>query len=173
MKKRTLLLAGAALCSRQRAIVVAATRGGLWRRGRRRPGAARGAPHAVPVEVAPAVKKTDAVRIEALGTVTPIASVAVKTRIDTEIIGVHFRDGAMVRRATFCSRSTVAQIEAQIKQVEGLLAGAKAQLEQAERDVPRYTELLAKNATTMVTLNNAQTQVNIWRAAVDSNTGHA
>ena len=61
-------------------------------------------------------------------------------------------------------------IEAQIKQVEGLLKGAKAQLEQAQRDVERYTELLAKNATTQVTLSNAKTQVNIFGAAVESNT---
>jgi RND family efflux transporter MFP subunit len=51
-----------------------------------------------------------------------------------------------------------------------LLAGAKANLEQAERDVARYTELIAKNATTLVTLQNARTQTNIYRASVDSNT---
>jgi membrane fusion protein, multidrug efflux system len=61
-------------------------------------------------------------------------------------------------------------LEAQAKQIEGLLAGAKANLEQAERDVTRYTELVAKSATTIVTLQNARTQVNIWRASVDSNT---
>src|SRR5262249_8320691 len=61
-------------------------------------------------------------------------------------------------------------IEAQVRQVEGLLAGAKANLEQAERDVARYTELIAKNATTLVTLQNARTQTNIYRASVDSNT---
>ena len=44
-----------------------------------------------------------------------------------------------------------------------------AQLEQAERDVQRYGELIAKNATTQVTLNNAQTQVNIARAVAASN----
>ena len=53
--------------------------------------------------------------------------------------------------------------------MEGLLNGAKANLEQAERDVARYTELVAKNATTIVTLQNARTQVNIYRASVDSN----
>ena len=52
-----------------------------------------------------------------------------------------------------------------------MLEGAKANLEQAERDVARYTELIAKNATTQVTLNNSRTQVNIWRASVYSNTG--
>jgi RND family efflux transporter MFP subunit len=51
-----------------------------------------------------------------------------------------------------------------------VLAGAKAQLEQAERDVQRYTELMTKNATTLVTLQNAKTQVNILRATVGSST---
>src|SRR3954447_24570697 len=42
----------------------------------------------VAVEVATAVKQSTPVQIEALGTVTPIASVALKSRIDTEIMGV-------------------------------------------------------------------------------------
>jgi RND family efflux transporter MFP subunit len=61
-------------------------------------------------------------------------------------------------------------IEAQIKQTQGILTGARAQLEQATRDVERYTALVAKNATTIVTLSNAKTQVNIFTAAVESNT---
>ena len=43
------------------------------------------APRAVPVEVVTAVKKKVPVRVDLLGTVTPIASVAVKTRVDTEV----------------------------------------------------------------------------------------
>jgi RND family efflux transporter MFP subunit len=52
--------------------------------------------------------------------------------------------------------------------VEAVIAGAEAQLEQALRDVTRYTDLVAKNATTVVTLNNAQTQVNMSRATAES-----
>src|SRR5262249_830069 len=111
------------------------------------------------------------VLVEALGTVTPIASVAIKPRVDSEIVKVHFQDGAMVREGEVLFSLDARTIEAQIKQVQGLLDGAKAQLEQAERDVARYVDLLAKNATTQVTLNNARTQVTIWRASVDSNTG--
>ena len=44
------------------------------------------------VEVATAIKKTVPVRIEALCSVTPIASREIKSRIDTEIVGVHFSD---------------------------------------------------------------------------------
>jgi multidrug efflux pump subunit AcrA (membrane-fusion protein) len=125
----------------------------------------------VPVEVTLAQKIQVPVRIDALGTVTPIASVAVKTRVDSEIIGVHFRDGAIVRQGDLLFTLDSRAIEAQIKQVTGVLEGAKAQLDQAERDVARYTELFAKNATTQVTLNNARTQVTLWRASVNSNTG--
>jgi multidrug efflux system membrane fusion protein len=170
MKKRTLVL-GALGMLVAAGIVVAATRGGLWSGGAVAQAPRPNAPRAVPVEIATAAKKTIPVRLEALGSVTPIASVAIKTRIDSEIVDVHFRDGAMVRKGDLLFTLDSRALDAQIKQVRGVLEGAKANLEQAERDVARYTELLAKNATTQVTLNNARTQVNIWRAAVDSNTG--
>ena len=51
---------------------------------------------AVPVETATAERKTMPVQLRALGTVTPIASVAIKTQVDTTITGVRFRDGARV-----------------------------------------------------------------------------
>ena len=149
---------------------IAATRSGLWPGGAVAQAPRQNAPRAVPVEVVSATKKVVPVRIEALGSVTPIASVAIKPRVDSEITGVHFRDGAMVQQGDLLFTLDSRAIEAQVRQVEGLLAGARANLEQAERDVARYTELLAKSATTLVTLQNARTQTNIWRASVDSNT---
>jgi RND family efflux transporter MFP subunit len=125
-------------------------------------------PRAVPVEVAKAEKKTVPVRIDALGTVTPIRSVAIKSRIETTIVGVHFNDGASVKEGELLFTLDSRQIEAQIKQVEAVMAGAKAQLEQAQRDVERQTELMTRNATTQVAVQNARTQVNIWRATSDS-----
>jgi RND family efflux transporter MFP subunit len=125
---------------------------------------------AVPVDVAQAVKKKVPVRVDLLGNVTPIAQVAVKPRLDSEITEVHFSDGAMVRKGDMLFTLDHRTIDAQIRQTQGILNGAKAQLEQASRDVERYDALVAKNATTMVTLNNAKTQVNIFTAAVESNT---
>jgi multidrug efflux system membrane fusion protein len=122
----------------------------------------------IPVEVAKAVKKSVPVRIDALGTVTPIRSVAIKSRIETTIVGVHFNDGASVKEGDLLFTLDSRQIEAQIKQVEAVMAGAKAQLEQAQRDVERQTELMTRNATTQVAVQNARTQVNIWRATSDS-----
>jgi RND family efflux transporter MFP subunit len=125
-------------------------------------------PRTVPVEVAVAVKKRVPVLVNVLGTVTPIASVAIKSRIETVIVGVHFADGADVREGELLFTLDGRQIEAQIRQVEAVMAGARAQLEQAQRDVERQAELMTKNATTQVALQNARTQVNIWRATADS-----
>src|SRR6516164_6568914 len=169
MKKRT-LVAGAVVVLVAAAAIVVATRGGLWSGGAVAQATRQNAPRAVPVEVVTAIKKVVPVRLEVLGSVTPIASVAVKSRVDSEITNVHFRDGALVREGDQLFTLDSRTIEAQVRQVEGLLAGAKANLEQAERDVARYTELIAKNATTLVTLQNARTQTNIYRASVDSNT---
>ena len=93
MKKRTLVLGVAAALVA--AGIVAVTRGGFWSpQGAIAQAPRQNAPRAVSVEVASAVKKRMPVRLEALGTVTPIASVAIKARLETEIVGVHFRDGA-------------------------------------------------------------------------------
>jgi membrane fusion protein, multidrug efflux system len=169
MKKRT-LVAGAVVVLVAAGAIAVATRGGLWSGGAVAQATRQNAPRAVPVEVVTAIKKVVPVRLEVLGSVTPIASVVVKSRVDSEITGVHFGDGALVREGDLLFTLDSRTLEAQVRQVEGLLAGAKANLEQAERDVARYTELLAKNATTLVTLQNARTQTNIFRASVDSNT---
>ena len=126
-------------------------------------------PRGVPVEVATAVKKMTPIRVEALGTVTPIASVALKARIDSEIMAIHFADGANVKQGDVLITLDGRAIEAQIKQVEGNVARDKAQLEGAQRDVNRYTELVAKNATPVTNLDNARTQVAIFTAAMMAN----
>lgn len=130
--------------------------------------APRGRP-AVPVTVATATVLPVPVRIEALGSVTTIASVAIKSRVDSEITNVHFADGARVKEGDILFTLDSRQIQADIKRVEAIIAGAEATLEQALRDVQRYTELVARNAATQVTLNNAQTQVNVSRATAESN----
>lgn len=120
----------------------------------------------VPVEVASAVRKPMPVNIDALGTVVPMASVAIKARLETEIVGVHFVDGAEVKAGQLLFTLDGRSLEAQIAQTEGLLARDKAQLEQAERDVRRTTELLAKNAGTALNVENSKTQTDMLRGTI-------
>jgi RND family efflux transporter MFP subunit len=119
----------------------------------------------VPVEIAAAIKKDTPVLIEALGTVTPIASVAIKPRIDSEITEMHFADGARVKQGDVLITLDGRALEAQILQAEGNIARDKAQLEGAERDLRRYTELVAKSATPVTNLDNAKTQAAVFAAA--------
>lgn len=135
-------------------------------------GAARSkgpAVRAVPVEMAQAVRKKVPVRLNALGSVTPMASVALKARLETAIVGVHFTDGALVKEGDLLFTLDCRQIEADMKRVQAVIDGAQATLEQGLRDVERYTDLAARNATPIVTLNNAQTSVNVARATAESN----
>ena len=131
--------------------------------------APRGDQRVVGVTAAKAVRQSVPVRLEALGTVTTMAAVAVKPRIDSEIIAVKFEDGARIKQGDVLFVLDSRTIETEIRRVEAVIAGAEAQFEQASRDVVRYTDLVAKNATTVVTLNNAQTQVNVSRALAESN----
>src|SRR6266478_4154605 len=125
----------------------------------------------IPVEVATAVKRPTPVQIEALGTIVPIQTVAVRARLDTEIVGVHFSDGASVRQGDLLFTLDGRAIEAQIRQAEGNVARDKAQLEGAERDARRYTELVARSATPVVNLDNARTSGDTFRATIKADEG--
>jgi multidrug efflux system membrane fusion protein len=124
----------------------------------------------VAVEVGKAVKKKTPVMLEALGNVTTMASVAVKPRIDSEIVGIHFTDGAFVKRGDLLVTLDSRTLEAQIAQAEGTLGRDQAQLEGAERDFRRYTELVAKSATPVTNLESAKTQTDTFRAAIRADT---
>ena len=92
-----------------------ATREHWWPQGAVAQAPVRQPPRAVPVEVATAVKRPVPVKLEALGTVQPLASVAIKARVETSIVNVHFEDGAWVNQNdllfTLDSRTVEAQIQ--------------------------------------------------------------
>jgi RND family efflux transporter MFP subunit len=172
MKKRNLVLGGAAVLAV--AAIVGAKLG--WLPAGLNPWGAEGAvaqapgrpaaERTVPVDVAKAVMKRVPVRVDLLGTVTPIASVAVKTRVDTAIESVKFRDGAEVRQGDVLFKLDSRTLEAQLHQAEGSLQKDQAQLEGAQRDVRRYTDLVAKSATPVLNLEQAQTQVGTFQGAI-------
>jgi len=166
MIKRKWLIGGTALVL----ICVALLVRGLWTTD----GAAQSkslTARAVPVETAIAERKKVPVRVVSLGSVTPIASVAIKARVDTAIMAVHFRDGQAVKKGDLLFTLDGRAIEAQIVQTEGMVARDKAQLAGAERDVARYTDLVAKAATPVINLDNAKTQSEVFTAAIKSDEG--
>ena len=123
-------------------------------------------PRPIGVEVATAVKRRTPVQIEALGNVTTMASVAVKPRLDDEIVGIHFSDGAFVKKGDLLVTLDPRTLQAQISQAEAQIARDQAQLEQAERDLRRYSELVGKGATPQLNVDNARTSGDMLRAAI-------
>ncbi len=123
-------------------------------------------PRVVSVEVTSAVRKQSPVVIEGLGTVTPLASVAVRARIDSEIIGIHFTDGATVKKGDLLVSLDKRALEAEMRQAQAQLARDQAQLDGAMRDVRRFTALVARKSTPQINLDNARTQADVYRAAI-------
>jgi RND family efflux transporter MFP subunit len=123
-------------------------------------------PRPVSVEVAKAERKSMPVDVDAIGMVTPISSVALKSRLETTIVAVHFEDGAKVGEGDLLFTLDSRQIDAQIEQAEGVLAKDQAQLEGAQRDLRRYNDLVGKGATTQVNVDNARTQSDILTGTI-------
>src|SRR5882724_1841725 len=123
-------------------------------------------PRVISVELAKAERKPVPVDVDSIGTVTPISSVALKSRVETTIVSVHFEDGAKVNEGDLLFSLDARQIDAQIEQAEGMLAKDQAQLEGAQRDVRRYSDLIGKGATTQVNFDNAKTQADILTGTI-------
>ena len=163
LKRRGLLIAG--LCVA--AVAAYATRD-MWTGGApsaKQPPRVR----TVSVELAKSEKKEIPVDVDSIGAVTPISSVALKSRLETMIVDVHFEDGARVKQGDLLFTLDARQIDAQIAQAEGNLARDRTQLAAAERDLKRYTELIGKGATTQVNLDNAKTATDNANATIQAN----
>src|SRR5437660_3817600 len=157
MKKRNLILFVAAIGIA--AVAAFVTRSSWMGGGASAQGPQR--PRMVSVELAKAERKSVPVDVDSIGTVTPISSVALKSRVETTIVSVHFEDGARVNVGDLLFTLDARQIDAQIEQAEGMLGRDQAQLEGAQRDVRRFSDLIGKGATTQVNLDNAKTQADI------------
>lgn len=120
----------------------------------------------VPVLVATAVRKAMPLRVEALGTVEPMISVTIRTRVASRVDAVKFEDGAAVREGDVLFVLDSRDIDAQILQAEATLSRDKAQLEKAQRDVDRYSGLLARNAVSQVQVEDAKTTADVQKAVV-------
>jgi RND family efflux transporter MFP subunit len=158
MKKRSLMMFAVVLLAGASAAAFV-TRSSWMSNGASAQGPQR--PRVVSVELAKAQRETVPVDVDSIGTVTPISSVALKSRLETTILTVHFEDGAKVNEGDLLFTLDSRQIDAQIEQAEGMLAKDQAQLAGAERDLKRFSDLIGKGATTQVNVDNAKTQADI------------
>src|SRR5262245_14605599 len=132
------------------------------RRGRLNPGGP------VPVVVTKVVKKSLPIVIEAVGTVQAIASIQIKSRLDSQIMKVNVEEGALVKEGDLLFELDSRTLKAQLGMIEAQIRKDQAQVVQAKRDVARFEELLAKNAGTVVNRDTAQTSLKAAEAQLEA-----
>ncbi len=103
------------------------------------------APPGVPVSVATAEQQTVPVRLQAIGNVEAYTTVAVKSRVDGQIVDVHFREGQEVRRGDVLFQIDPRPFQAALRQAEAQALRDVASRDQAASQEKRYQELLEKN----------------------------
>lgn len=111
--------------------------------GGKGPGKGAGGP--VPVLVSAATQQTLPVTVQAIGNVEAYTSVAVKARIDGQILAVNFQEGKEVRKGDVLFRIDPRPFEATLKQFEAQALRDIASRDQAASQERRYQELLDKN----------------------------
>jgi multidrug efflux system membrane fusion protein len=102
-------------------------------------------PAAVPVTVAPVQQQALPVRVTAIGNVEPFATVAVKARVDGQIVDAPFKEGEEVRQGQVLFRIDPRPFEAQLRQAESNHKRDTAAAAQARSQERRYLELLEKH----------------------------
>ena len=102
-------------------------------------------PPAVPVTVATVEQQTLPVRLGAIGNVEAFATVAVKARVDGQILEVNFREGQPVRKDEVLFRIDPRPFQAALRQAEANALRDRAARDQARSQAKRYQELLDKN----------------------------
>jgi multidrug efflux system membrane fusion protein len=106
--------------------------------------------------------------VEAVGTVQAIASIQLKSRIDSQIMKVNVEEGALVKQGDLLFELDARTLKAQLAQIEAQVRKDKAQLEQAKRDSTRADDLLTKGAGTVVTRDTNMTTQKALEAQLES-----
>jgi multidrug efflux system membrane fusion protein len=92
-------------------------------------------------------KKGDVgVYIAGLGSVVPVATVTVRTRIDGQLMRVLFREGQVVQAGELLAEIDPRPYQVQLDQAEGQMAKDRALLNNARIDLERYRVLLAQDS---------------------------
>jgi multidrug efflux system membrane fusion protein len=121
---------------------------------------------AVPVVVAPTERKAIPIRLDAIGTVQPIAAVAVKSRVDGQVADVKVADGQAVQTGDVLFVLDTRAIDAQLKQLQANLVRDRALLANAQRDVERLRPLTEKNFVSRQQFDLATTNAASLEASV-------
>jgi multidrug efflux system membrane fusion protein len=137
--------------------------------------AAAQADRPVPVTIATVLQQDVPIWLEGLGTVTPIATVNVKTLVDGPLISVNFKEGQVVHKGDLLAQVDPRPFQIALHNAEAALVRDSAQLRDARLNLERYRTLRAGNLIAQQQFDDQQALVDQYagttqldQAAIDS-----
>ncbi|EKS9799127.1 MULTISPECIES: MdtA/MuxA family multidrug efflux RND transporter periplasmic adaptor subunit [Burkholderia] len=141
----------------------AASAGGA-KRGRGGPAAMANVPQ--PVQVATATQGEMPIVLSALGTVTPLANVTVKTQLSGYLQSVAFQEGQIVKKGDLLAQIDPRPYQVALENAEGTHARDSALLATARLDLKRYQTLLSQDSIASQTVDTQASLVKQYEGAV-------
>lgn len=128
---------------------------------------------AAPLNITTAIahKGDIGVYISALGSVTPLSTVTVKSRVDGQLISVNYREGQMVKEGDVLAELDPRPFQAMLTQAEGQYERDKALLENANIDLTRYQTAYSKFAVPKQQLDTQLATVHQFEGVVKNDQG--
>jgi multidrug efflux system membrane fusion protein len=113
--------------------------------GRRGPGGF-GMNGPLPVSVTKAAQGNINVILDALGTVTPLATATIRTQVNGILMEVKFQEGQLVKKGDLLALVDPRPYQAALEQAQGTFLQAQSQLKEAQIDLERYKTLSTQDS---------------------------